>query len=51
MSRQQNAAVLLGLALATSVAAQRVAGKQAQILGISAVGLAILSWVVSAAMS
>jgi hypothetical protein len=49
--KQQEAAIVLGLALATGVAAHRVAAKQAQILGISALGLAILGWMVSAALS
>ncbi len=51
MSKKQDAAVVLGLALGGGVVAHRVAAKQAQILGISVLGLAVLGWMVSAALS
>jgi hypothetical protein len=50
MSKKQEAAVVLGVALVGGAMAHRVAQKQAAVLGISAFTLAVIGWFVSEAI-
>ena len=48
MSKKQEAAVVLGVALVGGAVAHRVATKQAAVLGIPALAVAVLGWLLSA---
>lgn len=47
MSKKQEATIVLGLALVGGVVARKVAAKEAAVLGIPALGLAVLGWIVA----
>lgn len=51
MSKKQEAAVVLGAALVGGVVAHKVAAKQAAVLGIPAIAVAVLGWMISQAIS
>lgn len=50
MTKKQEATIALGVALVGGAVAHRVAAKQAAVLGIPALVLAVLGWMVSEAI-
>jgi hypothetical protein len=50
MSKKQEAAVALGVALVGGVVAHKVAAKQAAVLGIPALAVAVAGWLLAQAI-
>ena len=48
--KQQEAAIVLGIAIVGGVVARKVAAKEAATLGIPALAVAVLSWLVAEAI-
>jgi hypothetical protein len=50
MSKKQEAAVVLGVALVGGAIAHKVAAKQAAVLGIPAIAVALMGWALAQAV-